>query len=80
MLFLWNRAPRAELGEVVVYNVRGKDIPIVHRVVRTFPEVEGKAKNVKEVSEYVFSYGLCVLILAMRFVMVTVTDNTTLLI
>lgn len=80
LLFLWNRAPRAELGEVVVYNVRGKDIPIVHRVVRTFPEVEGKAKNVKEVSEYVFSYGLCVLILAMRFVMVTVTDNTTLLI
>lgn len=58
LLFLWNRAPRAELGEVVVYNVRGKDIPIVHRVVRTFPEVEGKAKNVKEVSEYVFSYGL----------------------
>lgn len=80
LLFLWNRAPRAELGEVVVYNVRGKDIPIVHRVVRTFPEVEGKAKNVKEVSEYVFSYGLCVLLLAMCFAMVTVTDNTTLLI
>ena len=79
LLFLWNRAPRAELGEVVVYNVRGKDIPIVHRVVRTFPEVEGKTKNVKEVSEYVFSYGLCVLLLAMRFVMVTVTNNTTLL-
>lgn len=51
LLFLWNRAPRAELGEVVVYNVRGKDIPIVHRVVRTFPEVEGKAKNVKEVED-----------------------------
>src|SRR5436190_14258539 len=39
LLFLWNRAPRAEVGEVVVYNVRGKDIPIVHRVVRAFPEV-----------------------------------------
>ncbi|BCR84780.1 signal peptidase complex catalytic subunit SEC11 [Aspergillus chevalieri] len=51
LLFLWNRAPRAELGEVVVYNVRGKDIPIVHRVVRTFPEVEGKGKNVKEVED-----------------------------
>lgn len=25
-----------QLGEVVVYNVRGKDIPIVHRVVRRF--------------------------------------------
>lgn len=53
LLFLWNRAPRTELGEVVVYNVRGKDIPIVHRVVRTFPEVEGKAKKVKEVTMYV---------------------------
>lgn len=36
LLFLWNRAPRAEVGEIVVYNVRGKDIPIVHRVVRAF--------------------------------------------
>lgn len=63
LLFLWNRAPRTELGEVVVYNVRGKDIPIVHRVVRTFPEVEGKAKKVKEVTEYVYfpppSFVLC---------------------
>lgn len=25
-----------QIGEVVVYNVRGKDIPIVHRVVRRF--------------------------------------------
>lgn len=58
LLFLWNRAPRAELGEVVVYNVRGKDIPIVHRVVRTFPEVEGKAKKVKEIEEYVYISAL----------------------
>ena len=50
LLFLWNRnlelnmldpVPEAEasfggtqIGEVVVYNVRGKEIPIVHRVVR----------------------------------------------
>ena len=33
--------------------VRGKDIPIVHRVVRTFPEVEGKTKKVKEITVYV---------------------------
>jgi signal peptidase I len=54
LLFLWNRSP-VELGEVVVYNVRGKDIPIVHRVVRTFPEVEGRAnaKKVKEITVYV---------------------------
>ncbi|KAJ5384561.1 Signal peptidase I [Penicillium concentricum] len=52
LLFLWNRNTRAEIGEVLVYNVRGKDIPIVHRVVRTFPQVEGRvsAKKVKEIT------------------------------
>jgi signal peptidase len=56
LLFLWNRSPRAEIGEVVVYNVRGKDIPIVHRVVRTFPEVEGRvnARKVKEITVYAY--------------------------
>lgn len=34
LLFLWNRDATAEVGEIVVYNVKGKDIPIVHRVVR----------------------------------------------
>lgn len=37
LLFLWNRGWQdTRVGEVVVYNVRGKDIPIVHRVVRRF--------------------------------------------
>ena len=38
LLFLWNRNLLAEtdVGEVVVYNVRDKEIPIVHRVVRRF--------------------------------------------
>ncbi|KAI1804913.1 microsomal signal peptidase 18 kDa subunit [Daldinia bambusicola] len=38
LLFLWNRnlAAETDVGEVVVYNVRGKEIPIVHRVVRKF--------------------------------------------
>lgn len=38
LLFLWNRnwVEETKVGEVVVYNVRGKDIPIVHRVVRKF--------------------------------------------
>ncbi|KAJ5625766.1 signal peptidase complex catalytic subunit SEC11C [Penicillium lagena] len=54
LLFLWNRSPRADIGEIVVYNVRGKDIPIVHRVVRTLPEVEGSSvKKVKEITLYV---------------------------
>ncbi|RPA94445.1 signal peptidase complex catalytic subunit SEC11 [Choiromyces venosus 120613-1] len=42
LLFLWNRnlefdnppTPGTQVGEIVVYNVIGKDIPIVHRVVR----------------------------------------------
>ena len=54
LLFLWNRDQTAEVGEIVVYNVKGKDIPIVHRVVRSFhtasrnPSIQGgkgKAKN-----------------------------------
>ena len=35
LLFLWNRGD-TQIGEIVVYNVKGKDIPIVHRVVRRF--------------------------------------------
>ncbi|KAI9740880.1 MAG: Signal peptidase complex catalytic subunit [Claussenomyces sp. TS43310] len=40
LLFLWNRNvyEETQVGEIVVYNVRGKDIPIVHRVVRKFGE------------------------------------------
>ncbi|OKL60662.1 Signal peptidase complex catalytic subunit sec11 [Talaromyces atroroseus] len=45
LLFLWNRGERAEVGEIVVYNVRGKDIPIVHRVVRTYTEESPKLKT-----------------------------------
>ncbi|EGY16624.1 Signal peptidase complex catalytic subunit SEC11 like protein [Verticillium longisporum] len=38
LLFLWNRnlLRETDVGEVVVYNVKDKDIPIVHRVVRKF--------------------------------------------
>ncbi|MCJ1282515.1 Signal peptidase complex catalytic subunit [Xylographa opegraphella] len=36
ILLLWNRGAETQIGEVVVYNVKGKDIPIVHRVVRRF--------------------------------------------
>lgn len=36
ILLLWNRSPEIQIGEVVVYNVKGKDIPIVHRVVRRY--------------------------------------------
>ena len=36
LLFLWNRGQNTQIGEIVVYNVKGKDIPIVHRVVRRY--------------------------------------------
>jgi signal peptidase len=38
LLFLWNRnwLQETDVGEIVVYNVKDKDIPIVHRVVRKF--------------------------------------------
>ncbi|CAL9730233.1 signal peptidase complex catalytic subunit Sec11p [Monosporozyma unispora] len=34
ILFLWNRNERVSVGDVVVYEVDGKNIPIVHRVLR----------------------------------------------
>ncbi|KAJ4403312.1 Signal peptidase complex catalytic subunit [Gnomoniopsis sp. IMI 355080] len=38
LLFLWNRnlIQETDVGEIVVYNVKDKDIPIVHRIVRKF--------------------------------------------
>jgi len=36
LLFLWNRAYPTAVGDVVVYKVKDKDIPIVHRVIQTF--------------------------------------------
>lgn len=34
ILFLWNRDLSARVGDVVVYEIKGKSIPIVHRVLR----------------------------------------------
>ena len=36
LLILWNRGMNTQVGEVVVYNVKDKPIPIVHRVVRRY--------------------------------------------
>lgn len=35
LLFLWNRGLETQIGEIVVYKVTDKEIPIVHRVVKT---------------------------------------------
>lgn len=37
ILFLWNRDNEAKVGDIVVYEVEGKLIPIVHRVLRQHP-------------------------------------------
>lgn len=34
ILFLWNRDDQAKVGDIVVYEIQGKSIPIVHRVLR----------------------------------------------
>lgn len=35
ILFLWNRESRVRVGDIVVYNIKERPIPIVHRVMRT---------------------------------------------
>ncbi|CAI5755723.1 unnamed protein product [Candida verbasci] len=34
ILFLWNRNNLQKVGDIVVYEIEGKNIPIVHRVMR----------------------------------------------
>ncbi|KAK3724153.1 Signal peptidase complex catalytic subunit [Vermiconidia calcicola] len=36
LLLLWNRGMDTHVGEIVVFNVRGEDIPVVHRVIQRF--------------------------------------------
>lgn len=38
LLILWNNPPPTHVGSVVVYEVKDKAIPIVHRVVREFSD------------------------------------------
>lgn len=34
ILFMWNRGSRVNVGDVVVYDTKARNIPIVHRVLR----------------------------------------------
>jgi signal peptidase I len=38
LLFLWNRDTVIEIGEIAVCWFGGKDLPMVHRVVKSFLE------------------------------------------
>lgn len=42
ILFLWNRDKMSNVGDVVVYEIAGKSIPIVHRVLREHHNAQGK--------------------------------------
>jgi signal peptidase I len=35
LLFLWNRWYPTDIADIVVYKVKDKEIPIVHRVIQT---------------------------------------------
>ena len=45
ILFLWNRNVESKVGDVVVYEVEGKEIPIVHRVLREHHSVNIKQNH-----------------------------------
>ena len=40
ILFLWNRDHQQKVGDIVVYEIDGKSIPIVHRVLREHHNLE----------------------------------------
>lgn len=40
ILLLWNRDQRARVGDIVVYEIANKNIPIVHRVLREHHNTE----------------------------------------
>ncbi|CDK29119.1 unnamed protein product [Kuraishia capsulata CBS 1993] len=50
ILFLWNRNQYVDVGDIVVYNIKEKEIPIVHRVMRehkVIPEVKTKKRSAR---------------------------------
>ncbi|CAN3372090.1 hypothetical protein DIURU_000394 [Diutina rugosa] len=42
ILFLWNRFQENKVGDIVVYEIEGKPIPIVHRVLREHKTADGQ--------------------------------------
>jgi len=36
MILLWNRTENIQTGDIPVYHVAGRDIPIVHRAISTY--------------------------------------------
>ena len=58
ILFLWNRQRQNKVGDVVVYEIKGKDIPIVHRVLREHHNLEKQNLLTKGDNNLVDDLGL----------------------
>ncbi|OBA16196.1 uncharacterized protein OGAPODRAFT_98907 [Ogataea polymorpha] len=57
VLFLWNREEYVGVGDVVVYKLQEKDIPIVHRVVREHRLLLTKGDNNERDDLPLYAYG-----------------------
>lgn len=49
LLFLTNREEKVRVGEIVVFKIDGRDIPIVHRVIKLHEKYTNKFQIVKYV-------------------------------
>lgn len=56
VLFLWNRDQFVNVGDVVVYEVKGKNIPIVHRVMNEH-HIESASKSQNPYSPLIHHSG-----------------------
>lgn len=48
VLFLWNRNQYNNVGDIVVYEIENKQIPIVHRVINEYKQVSSKNSKSKK--------------------------------
>ncbi|ODV86965.1 hypothetical protein CANARDRAFT_6530 [[Candida] arabinofermentans NRRL YB-2248] len=48
ILFLWNREEYLNVGDIVVYKIQDKEIPIVHRIVREHKVIEAEKPTKKK--------------------------------
>ena len=55
LLVLSNRKKHVDIGDVVVYNVKGRDIPIVHRVIKQHTTKDTKETGVEK--QYLLTKG-----------------------
>lgn len=58
ILFLWNRQRQNQVGDIVVYEIKGKLIPIVHRVLREHHNLEKQLLLTKGDNNMVDDLGL----------------------